>query len=519
MRAIESRILGFCWEQNPDMALETGFIPSSLWERVSRETGAGEAEQLLAEAEQSELAPDEKLAARYHLGCAAYLSEMPAISRLNHMTGPAARLSWACHSWPTAADPAGERYVESLREFPSYCSALIRSIGDQGASYACRSVLEAFIGQVAAITDTGIGPDMLLLPLQEARASGRAVRLPSAEVAGEVLSGLQRLRDAAAAALGSAHATSPLARVPDGGLRYAHAIRFGTSLPASPGSIQALGLRLLEKTEHRYRELLAAGAAGTQVRPGSAELFRSFEATYEELRRRLPAIVSSLPKMGCEVVPMPPANAAAGPPAYYGPSSSQNNRKGALYVNTEEPSTTRSWEILPLSMHEGVPGHHLQLALLDENEQVGPLNRWLPVNAFTEGWAVYAETLAAAMGLDTSPEQEFGLLSHQRWRAARLVVEAGLHVHGWSVAEATAFVTRNSSQDQTAARHEVVRYLAWPGQALGYAVGSQAISRWVEQRRERGESLKSAHAELLGMGSVPLSVLAPLTGAEDILRV
>jgi uncharacterized protein (DUF885 family) len=216
---------------------------------------------------------------------------------------------------------------------------------------------------------------------------------------------------------------------------------------------------------------------------------------------------------------MPPANAAVGPPAYYGPSSSRNNRKGALYVNTEEPSATKSWEILPLAMHEGVPGHHLQLALLDENEQVGALNRWLSVNAFTEGWAVYAETLAPAMQVGTSPEEEFGLLSHQRWRAARLVVEAGLHVHGWSVAEATAFVVKNSSQDETAARREVVRYLAWPGQALGYAVGSQAISRWVKKRRESGESLKSAHGELLGMGSIPLSVLVPQAGVEDFLQV
>jgi uncharacterized protein (DUF885 family) len=519
MRAIESKIFDFCWRQNPDIALEAGFIPPSLWEKVGRAGASEEAEQLLDEAEQSELGPHEKLAARYQLTCAAYTSEMPAISLLNHMTGPAARLSWASHSWPVAADKAGEGYVESLREFPSYCSAVIKAISAQGAPYACRSVLEAFIGQVAAIIDSGSGPEMLLLPLEDARTSSEAVRLPSADVVENVLSSLQRLKHAAGGALGSAHASSPLSRVPDGGLRYSRAIYFGTSLQVNPDSIQSLGTRLLEKSERRFRELLAAGGFGSQALPRSAELFQRFRSTYEELHRRLPAVVSALPKMECEVVPMPPANAAVGPPAYYGPSSLRNKRKGSLYVNTEEPSATRGWEILPLSMHEGVPGHHLQLALLDENEQIGHLNRWLSVNAFTEGWAVYAETLGTAMGLAISPEEEFGLLSHQRWRAARLVVEIGLHVHGWSVAEATAFIVRNSAQDETAARREVVRYLAWPGQALGYAVGSQAISHWVRKRRESGESLKSAHQELLGMGSIPLSVLVPQIEVDDFLQI
>ena len=518
VRSIESRILDFCWSQNPDIALEAGFIPVTSWEKMDHGEASEQAEQLLDEAESSGLSTHEKLAARYHLACAMYTSGVPAISRLNHMTGPAARLSWSSHSWPAAADNACESYVESLREFPSYCIAVVSAISDQGAAHACRSVLEAFIAQVAAITDSGDGPGMLLLPLQKARASGEAVRMPPAEVIDNALAGLEMLRGAASRALSSAHGSSPLAVVRDGGVRYSRAIYFGTSLPLKVDAIEALGRRLLEESERPFRQLLTAGGVGTRAVPKSADLFRRFRSTYEELYRRLPAVTGALPKMECEVVPMPPANAAVGPPAFYGPSSVRSNRKGSLYVNTEEPSATRSWEVLPLAMHEGVPGHHLQLALLDENDQVGPLNRWLPVNAFTEGWAVYAETLGAAMGLEASPEDELGLLSHQRWRAARLVVEAGLHRHGWSIAEATAFIVRNSSQDEAAARREVVRYLAWPGQALGYAVGSQAIAHWVRQRLENGESLKTAHQELLGMGSIPLALLVPPAEVDELLQ-
>jgi uncharacterized protein (DUF885 family) len=518
MPALESRIMNFCWSQNPDLALEAGFIPSSLWEDLGRNGISEEAEQLLAEVEQSDLSLQQKLSARYHLACASLAADRNAISLLNHMTGPAARLAWAASSWPIASDESGRMYTEGLREFPSYCSAVLNAIQAQGESHACRSVLEAFIEQATAIVDAnGNGRQMLLLPLAKARASSESIQLPSADVIDDVLSGLQKLTDAARKALPSAHWSSPLARLPEGSSRYARAIYFGTSLPASFESIQILGYRLLGRSEHRFRELRTAQTFKIDDRLEIGELFSRFLTTYGELHRRLPAVVRSLPVMECEVVPMPRANAAVGPPAYYGPSSMRNNRKGALYVNMEEPSVTRSWEILPLAMHEGVPGHHLQLALLDENEQIGVLNRWLSVNAFTEGWAVYAETLGSAIDLDVTPQEEFGLLAHQRWRAARLVVEIGLHVHGWSVAEATAFIARHSFQNETAARREVVRYLSWPGQALGYAVGSEAIASWVRDRQSHGVPLNSAHQELLEMGSVPLSILVPQTGDGEEL--
>ena len=514
MRTLEARILDFCWAQNPDVALEAGFIPSSIWEDVGRSGASEEAGQLLAEVGRSDLTPQQKLSASYHLTCASHSADRHAISLLNHMTGPAARLGWVTDSWPMASDEGGARYVESLREFPAYCSAVLKVISEQGTSYACRSVLQAFIEQVTAIVDAD-GRNMLLLPLTVARASGEAVKLPSADVLDQVLSGLQKLKDAARNALPAAHESSPLARLPEGSTRYAQAAYFGTSLQLSPDSIQNLGTRLLAKSDPRFRELLRSAAVKVDDRLPSGELIGRFVATYGELHSRLPAIVHSLPVMECEVVPMPEAHAAVGPPAFYGPSSRRNNRKGALYVNIEEPSVTRAWEILPLSIHEGVPGHHLQLALLDENEQIGALNRWLPVNACTEGWAVYSETLGPAMGVEITPQEEFGLLAHQRWRAARLVVETGLHVHGWSVAEATAFVVAHTLQDEAAARREVVRYLAWPGQALGYAVGAGAIAHWVNERERHGASLRSAHQELLDMGTIPLSILVPRQADMD----
>jgi len=516
MSTLEHRILDFCWRQDPDLAIEAGFIPRPLWESIAPKGIVEEAQQLLTEVERSSMNLYEKRSARYHLTCAAYSASKPSISLLNHMTGPAARLAWTARSWPMLSDKDGEAYIERLREFPSYCSALVKSISDQGTLHTCSSVLEAFIDQISALDDSDDhGRNLLLLPLIEARASGEAVRLPSAAVVDKVLSSLHKLMDVARYALRSTHWASPLSRLPGGKERYANAIYFGTSLHLNYNAIQELGARLLERSERRFRELLQSEASMIDYCPEIDELLSRFEATYNELYSRLSAVISSVPIMTCEVVPMPKANASVGPPAYYGPSSARNNRKGSLYVNIEKPLTTRIWETLPLSMHEGVPGHHLQLGLLDENEQIGELNRLLSVNAFTEGWAVYAETLSSNMGLEVTALDEFGLLAHKRWRASRLMVEIGLHVHGWSVAEATSFITRNTAQNEMAAKREVVRYLSWPGQALGYAVGSEAIDRWVNERTQCGESLKKSHQDLLGLGSIPLSVLIPRDREEN----
>ena len=523
MRNVEARVLKFVWDEDPDLAVEAGYIPSRLWEDWSRERlqrVREEAEGLLMDAARANLPQMTAVAAQFHVASTRLSVSAPAVGALNHMTGPVARLSWASDAWPLAADPSCEVYVERLRQFPSYCSALLRCIEEElePSRNASRTVLSAFIEQIDAFVEAEkSGSGGLFVPLHRALQAGHISTFPASELLERILESLGRLRKVARISMKSAQSTSPLASAVDGAELYSAAIYRGASLPMTPDNIERLGQRILQGSDRRVRQLLDSGHVTMGEPPTGSQLLEEFRTVDAMLKAALPRVTPVQPATGCRVVPMPEAHAAVGPPAYYGPSSARNGRLGSLYVNIAEPVMTRPWEILPLAMHEGVPGHHLQLGLLDENENLPDLVRLLSVNAFTEGWAVYAETLAPVMNIDISPSAEFGLLAYQRWRAARLVVDVGLHVRGWSVGKAARFMSEQTGQDLRAVRREIVRYLAWPGQALGYAVGAHVIAQWIKARMSGGLQLGAAHAELLGLGSVPLSILMPLIDDEHIV--
>lgn len=513
-QGITSRVLDFVWKQEPDMALEVGRLPPVLWEDLSGPAPA-EIEVLRDELNaQTEISDDTLSAARYHVESVATSAAGRGIGVLNHMTGPAARLSWAARSWPVVADSDCSVYVERLKAFPSYCSTLLDMISEDASRdvRGSRPVLEAFIRQVDALVEAHrSGTDPLLRPVADAREKGNHVAC-AGELSEEVFGGLFRLRQVAKAAIRSAWPASPWSNIDDGARWYAQAIYRNTSLDCTVDEIEGLGRQLLALSEPRFRHLLDSSHTTLRSAKTGEQLLEAFRILSAELRGRLPTITRVQPQMGCDVKSMPAAHAEVGPPAYYGPSSLLNSRKGTLYVNTRDPVLVRDWEVLPLAMHEGVPGHHLQLALVDENEAIGDLQRLLPLNGFVEGWAVYAETLAPAMGLELTPLEEFGLLAHQRWRAARLVADVGLHRRGWEVAQAAEFMAAQTLQDPEVVRREIIRYLAWPGQALGYAVGAQVIASWVKSWLGAGRDIIDAHSQLLARGSLPLTVLMNETG-------
>jgi uncharacterized protein (DUF885 family) len=510
---VEQRVLRFVWEQSPDQAVESGFLPPRLWEDVTADAkwrAHEEAKELRSAVARASLNSVERLAAQYHVYCADFVSSSPSVCLLNHMTGPVGRLGWAAWSWPLAADPSCDIYVERLEHFSTYCEALLRRIQEEPETpqYSAVPVLSAFVAQVDAFVDAERGGDgTLFLPLTAARARGASVKSPRSGLLEDVLRSSLALRQAAVEQAKSAQPVSPFSHAEDGAERYAAAVHYGTSADMGPEEIERLGRIILSRSDRRFQELSESGTVNMAC-PGTAEeLMDDFRAAYGKIAEVLPSVTPVQPAMGCQIVPMPGEHAATGPPAFYGPSSLRNSRVGSLYVNTALPIRTRAWEVLPLTLHEGIPGHHLQLSLVDEDRDLSALLRVLSVNALTEGWAVYAETLASDMGLSIPPTEEFGLLAYQRWRAARLVVDVGLHVHGWSVDEATGFLSDKTRQDPELVRREVVRYLAWPAQALGYSIGAQVVTDWVKARRNQGASLPTAHKELFSMGSVPLSAL------------
>jgi uncharacterized protein (DUF885 family) len=225
---------------------------------------------------------------------------------------------------------------------------------------------------------------------------------------------------------------------------------------------------------------------------------------------KMPGLFGTLPRLPYGIREIPAEIAEGTTTAYYGQGSPESGLAGTYYVNTSKLNQRPLWEIPALSLHEAVPGHHHQIALAQELD-IAPFRRnFTSFTAFTEGWGLYAESLGEEMGLYDTPAKKMGQLSYQMWRAARLVVDTGIHAKGWDKARAVAFMKENTALSEANIDAEVNRYISWPGQALGYKLGALKI-RELRARAERALGarfdLRRFHDAVLLKGSVPLDVL------------
>ena len=194
--------------------------------------------------------------------------------------------------------------------------------------------------------------------------------------------------------------------------------------------------------------------------------------------------------------------------AYYNAPS--KGRPGYYYANLYKPETRPKYEIPVLSVHEAVPGHHHQIALAQELENVPKFRNHLSFTSFVEGWGLYSEQLGENMGLYDDPYDKFGQLTYDMWRAIRLVVDTGMHYKGWSREEAVELFLQNTAKTPQDINNEVDRYIAWPGQALAYKIGQLKIMELRDKAKEElGEKfdLKDYHDFILSFGSIPMNIL------------
>jgi uncharacterized protein (DUF885 family) len=347
-------------------------------------------------------------------------------------------------------------------------------------------------------------------------------------VAEVVRPALAAYRDALAADI-APHARpeerSGLAYLPDGGEVYERERRRYTSLVASdPDDLHAVGRAEIERLAAEYRRLGRA-ALGTgdlteifaRLRDDPALRFSTsaeVQAAAESALRRAEAAMGGwfgrLPAAPCVVKPMQAHEVESGTIAYYEPPAVDGSRPGAYHVNTYAPDTRTRFESEALAFHEAVPGHHTQIAIAQELDHLPAFRRNALVNAYVEGWALYAERLADEMGLYASDVARLGMLAFDSWRAGRLVVDTGLHHLGWSRQQAVDYLRDNSPLARNNIDNEVDRYLVWPGQALGYKVGQLEIQRLraaAEAALGDRFDLRAFHDVVLGHGSVPLAVL------------
>ena len=240
------------------------------------------------------------------------------------------------------------------------------------------------------------------------------------------------------------------------------------------------------------------------------ELLDGYRVICKKADAQLPKFFGRLPRLPYGVKAIPDYQATASPTAYYYSGNQKAGRSGYFMANTYKLESRPKYEMEALSIHEAVPGHHLQIALAQELENIPMFRRYAGYTAFVEGWGLYSEKLAEEMGFYEDPYSKFGQLTYEMWRACRLVVDTGMHALGWTRQEAIDFMASNTAKTKNDIQVEIDRYIAWPGQALAYKIGELKIIELrnrAEEKLEHDFNIRDFHDVVLGSGAVPLDIL------------
>ncbi|HSW06784.1 lytic murein transglycosylase B [Aquabacterium sp.] len=318
--------------------------------------------------------------------------------------------------------------------------------------------------------------------------------------------------------------------LPDGEAFYAERIRFHTSTSLTADQIHAMGLEEVAQIRQQMQQVMTqVGFKGSLAEffrflrsdprfyhPTSDALFRAYVVAAKQIEPELPRLFGKLYRTPFGLRAIPDISAPGTTAAYYSGPSDDGRRAGYFYVNLYRPEMRPIWEIEVLSAHESVPGHHLQIALAQEQAELPKFRRFADQTAFVEGWALYAERLGYELGLYRDPYSRFGQLTYEMWRAVRLVVDTGLHSRGWTRQQAIDYFSANAPKTETDIVNEIDRYIADPGQALAYKIGQRKILALRAQAESTlGErfDVRAFHDAVLANGALPLDMLERDIGA------
>ena len=310
--------------------------------------------------------------------------------------------------------------------------------------------------------------------------------------------------------------------VPNGKEWYEYLARYHTTTDLTPDEIHKKGLEEVAKIRAEMEGIIEqVGWDGdfnsflqylrTDPRfyfETGEELLQAYRAMSKEIDAYMPTLFNKLPRAPYGVIPIPMESAPFTTTAYYNAPS--EGRPGYYYANLYMPEVRPKYEIPVLSVHEAVPGHHHQISLAQEMENVPNFRKYLSITAFVEGWGLYSEQLGESMGIYDDPYDKFGQLTYDMWRAVRLVVDTGMHYKSWSRDDAVNLFLENTAKTEQDINNEVDRYIAWPGQALAYKIGQLKIMELRDKSKEAlGEDfdIKDFHDHILSFGSIPLSIL------------
>jgi uncharacterized protein (DUF885 family) len=311
--------------------------------------------------------------------------------------------------------------------------------------------------------------------------------------------------------------------LPDGAARYRYEIRRITTTDRTPAQIHELGLKQVDEIEgqmlavahqlgfkdlaslndHIRNERRFYATSGQQL----LDLYTNYVRDMEPL---LPKLFGHLPKSKLAVIPMGASRSKNAVPADYTDGAADGSRPGHINVNEWDPEHRLVLNVEAIAYHEGIPGHHLQLSVAQEMQDLPAFRRHAGYTAFVEGWALYAERLGKEVGRYQDPYSDYGRLENEMWRAIRLVIDTGVHEKHWSRDQMVEYFHRYTAMDEPNIQSEVDRYIAWPGQALAYKLGQLEILKLREDAKNKfGDKfdIRAFHDEVLGNGALPLDVL------------
>jgi uncharacterized protein (DUF885 family) len=447
---------------------------------------------------------------------------------VDQMDGPQTILPLLAAFQPTETAEQFEAFLARIADYPRFMAANAEVVreGLGGGLTAARIVTDRVIAQLERLLAIPDEESPIATALKVPRPSDRD-RL--VEAIGKYVRPADRaFLDALLGEYRDASREEPgLCSAPHGDELYRTQIRAWTSLDLDAAEVHRIGVDELAAI-HEEQRVIARGlgigddlkAARNSLRSDPAAIPESIEELVNRARGQIeralaasPGYFGTLPKAGCEVRPVEPYKEADAPAAYYYPPAVDGSRPGVYYVNTYDLPSRSYLGLASMSFHEAVPGHHFQIALQTENQSLNVFRRLgsrMAGMAYVEGWGLYSERLADEMGLYLNEAERFGMLDGQAHRAARLIVDTGIHALGWNRERSIAQLLE-AGQSDTDAVIETDRYICLPAQALCYKIGQREITRL---RNEASKALGSAfdicafHDALLGHGTLPLATLA-----------